>query len=180
MRNTIGACAVVLASGAAAIAGGNLVVNGSFETGDFTGWTLNDVNATTSVTAGGFAGGQAAFFGSFDSEWDSLGQQVSTAPGAEYTLRFLVLNLGVGDDGLAVSLNGAEVYRSEPFFYQIEQWHTVEIGFLAQSMLTSFEISAGDNLSAIGLDVVELYRIPAPGAAALLGLAGLAASRRRR
>ncbi len=179
MRHMICGCVAALSLGAGAGAM-NLVVNGGFETGDFTGWTVNAASGTTTVGAVTFPGQYAAFFGTFDAGWDSLEQSVTTTAGVEYTLRFYVLNYGVGDDGIAISLNGNEVYRAEPLFTPLEQWHQIEIGFLAQGAVTTFAISGGDNIASIGLDEVELYAVPAPGGVALGAMGMLLAARRRR
>jgi PEP-CTERM motif len=97
------ALAVIVVLGAPkAFAGPNLVANGSFETGDFTGWTTGGNFEATSVTFGGFYD----YSGAEDGTWyavlgpvgsdGTLSQTFTTTAGAHYTFSFWLA--GVGDD----------------------------------------------------------------------------------
>src|SRR5262245_17746447 len=69
----------------------NLIVNGDFETGDFTGWTT-----TPAATGSDFGVGLVppahdtlgAFFSADSSDFDSISQSFVTTPGASYHLTF--------------------------------------------------------------------------------------------
>ncbi len=77
-------------------ASANLIVNGGFETGDFTGWTQADNTALTGVSAGAAYSGN---FGAYMAPPDSTGtlyQEFATVAGAFYDLTFYLRNSGGG------------------------------------------------------------------------------------
>jgi hypothetical protein len=67
-------------------------VNGGFETGDFTGWTLANNTDINGVDMGDpHSGNYAAFFGQITADGlVSLSQSVVTTPGTSYTFSFWV------------------------------------------------------------------------------------------
>jgi PEP-CTERM motif len=97
---------IVLLVGAPTVfASPNLLTNGSFETGDFTGWTTGGNFEFTQVVTGPFY----VYSGAQDGDWyatlgptladggdGTLSQTFTTTPGAQYTFSFW-LN-AVGDD----------------------------------------------------------------------------------
>ena len=76
----------------------NLVVNGCFSTGDFTGWTLSGDTDTTSVVPGGVAGCNfQAQLGPHDLPDQTPGtmtQTIPTTPNGTYSFSFYLLNIG--------------------------------------------------------------------------------------
>jgi hypothetical protein len=77
----------------------NLVTNGSFETGDFTGWDqFGDTSftfVTTELAAGGPTDGDwHAAFGPLDPSGGFIVQTIATIPGKRYTFSFDLANLG--------------------------------------------------------------------------------------
>ncbi|CAN0512623.1 unnamed protein product, partial [Phaeothamnion confervicola] len=93
----------------------DLITNGGFETGDFTGWTANAVSFpmyvdTTTVHSGSFA----AQIAGFDFGPDTLTQSISTANGQAYVLSFWRFQFAGEPTGLDVTWNGNSVF-SESF-----------------------------------------------------------------
>jgi parallel beta-helix repeat protein len=91
----------------------NLVANGNFATGDFTGWTLGGNYQSTAsgaaqvlVAADGTAGSiYSAALGSMGAN-GTLSQTVATTPGQTYTLTFALQNETSGTNDFAVEWNG--------------------------------------------------------------------------
>ena len=66
----------------------NIVNNGSFETGDFTGWTQTGNTGFAGVTSGGAPNGTFfAFFGPIGADGGIL-QTLSTVAGNKYVISF--------------------------------------------------------------------------------------------
>src|SRR5215813_11573939 len=77
----------------------NLITNGDFETGNFTGWTVTLAPSGSNLSVGFGPGPDTtlgAFFGATGAAFDSISQTFATTPGAFYTLTFFyqVTNLG--------------------------------------------------------------------------------------
>jgi len=94
----------------------NSVLNGSFETGDLTSWTLSGNTGFSGVDHGttGFAPGPqngsfAAFFGPVGS-LGFLSQNVATVSGASYDLTFRLANDGLTPNEFRVSWNGDVIF----------------------------------------------------------------------
>src|SRR5262249_37315761 len=82
---------LLLVATAGSTSADNLIVNGDFETGDFTGWTTtpaatgSNFGVTTLPPAHDTLG---AFFGATAADVDSISQTFATTPGAFYIVTF--------------------------------------------------------------------------------------------
>ncbi len=96
------AAAVLLAHPVSA----NLITNGGFETGDFTGWAHVGGNVDgTNPYSGNFA---AIFF----PPGGDLQQSVATTPGASYTLNFFLAHTGTPLFNFSPSAGAAKPFLS--------------------------------------------------------------------
>jgi hypothetical protein len=88
----------------------NIVTNGGFETGDFTGWTLSGNTGGAGLTGGSgnigvnmssaHSGTYGAFFGPVGS-LAYLSQNLTTVAGMTYELSFSLLNEGSGGESIS-------------------------------------------------------------------------------
>jgi hypothetical protein len=86
----------------------NLITNGGFETGNFTGWTA-DFNGIVLGTSGGVAPHSGNFQAAF-SNISSLTQSVATTPGASYTINFFLALASVRPNSFSVSWGGVPIF----------------------------------------------------------------------
>src|SRR5262245_15667375 len=85
----------------------NIVVNGGFETGDFTAWMLSGTIVDTFVgTDQPHSGSSAATVGAYPTDV-FLTQILPTVAGASYTLSYWLQNEGGTPNDFSVSWNGA-------------------------------------------------------------------------
>src|SRR5271165_176730 len=93
-------------------AGPNLIVNGGFETGDFTGWTAVAVSYPIYVTTSPvYAGTYSAQIAGYDYGPDTLTQVVADTAGQTYDLSFYLYFAPAGPTQLTyVQWNGATVF----------------------------------------------------------------------
>ena len=162
----------------------DLVVNGNFETGDFTGWTtsaLDPIYDGVDVLAPQ-AGTYAAFFG--NSGVSTINQTLATQAGRTYKVSFWLMNeadaLDVADpNSFAFSWGGTTVFaltNAPAFAYQ-------EYNFLLDATGASTDLSFAFHqpVAFWDFDSVDV-QIPEPGGLALASLGGALAllmSRRR-
>jgi hypothetical protein len=91
---TVGCLSAALAL-PAALRADNLVVNGNFSTGDFTGWTVAPETdpGFPLATYGGFVGFQSTYGVLGDiTTYDGISQILNSTAGTQYTLSFLMWN----------------------------------------------------------------------------------------
>lgn len=157
-------------------ANASLVTNGSFATGDFSGWTRTGATDHAGVSATG--GAPFAYFGQV-SGVGGISQAVSTVEGQRYTFSFLLANLKPRNNTLEVFWNGrsvlglfdANAFEPTPFSFQVmATGPATELSFLFRHGPSYFHLTDVAVVAAFA----PLAAIPEPGHQAML-LAGLAA-----
>jgi hypothetical protein len=114
------ASALIAAARIDAATGPELVVNGGFETGDFTGWTVTPASMgsdfgvdNTAPHTGSF---EASFGGTAIGFFDSISQTIPTVPGALYRVSFWLQNDGTGVQEFLAEFNGNTLDDFSPHF----------------------------------------------------------------
>jgi hypothetical protein len=186
----------------------NLVENGGFETGNFSGWTATTAigacqsvgtdassactGAQADLDPGPHSGSYAAYLGQpYPSNPGLLSQAISTVPGQAYTLDFWLANLSDNQistpNGFQVSWNGTTVvsFQDSPAFGYTQ--FTIP-GLTATDttttlMFSEYQVPAGFVLDDVSV-TASVTQVPEPGVAVLLGIglagvAGLRISRNR-
>jgi hypothetical protein len=177
------ALALVVLAAAGGGARADLIVIGGFETGDFTGWTKNEVSFPQYiVTSPVHSGNYAAQIAGFDYGPDTLTQAVTDTAGQSYTLSFWRLQTPDNPIGLTVTWNGNVVFSETDTGPQPYQNFTASVVGTGNDLLV---FTSYNNPGFTYLDDVSLST-PAPipgtgmGALTLIAFAGLAAYRKSR
>lgn len=181
----LGALVLSLALPHAALASPNLVQNGGFETGDFTGWSLSGDTGSAFVSNNDPHSGQ--FAANFDpvNDFVYLSQDLHTTPGVDYNLIAWTGWIDIPPDIWQVYWNGQLVLDQENFTSY--PWTETSINNLlatsGQTELT-FAFLMTDSQSLWSLDDVSVtpQTTPEPGSILLLGsgILGIAGILRRK
>jgi hypothetical protein len=170
-RIVILAIGVLLIAAVQPTSAANLIVNGDFETGDFTGWTVTHAPSGSNIFVdhGPFPDTTlGAFFGAAGPAFDSISQTFATTPGAFYTLTFFyqVTNLGMpipAHNGFDVLWNGVSIGGGLfPQFDVNPGWITPTFHLQATSALTTLQFNGRNAPSFDFLDDVSVTAAPCP------------------
>lgn len=164
----------------AAHAGPNLVENGGFETGNFSGWTVSDTSLTLAGTKDPHSGLYEADLG--NRSLSTLEQTIPTVAGDSYTVELWIGRLGLlaGGDAFSVAVSFAGttfVNLSASTLPLNSPYAEYSATIAATSSSSPFVITYVDQPSYILIDDVSVTSqasaVPEPGEGALL-LSGLA------
>jgi hypothetical protein len=177
----------ILAAGllASTVAHANLITNGGFETGDFSGWTTSIDPVFDGVdTAAPQAGTFAAFFGNPDGT-STISQTLATASGTTYSVSFWLMaepdvTGAAAPNSFSFDWNGnprAVLLNTAPFGYTEFQFFIT-----ASSASTTLDFSFSNTPAFWDFDSVDVSAVvPEPTSLALVlgALGGLLTVKRR-
>ncbi|HRJ26963.1 MAG TPA: PEP-CTERM sorting domain-containing protein [Fimbriimonadaceae bacterium] len=172
---------VALCLSGAASSHANLLLNGGFETGDFSNWTVSGPTLPT-VVSDPHTGSFSANFAGSSPSLNSISQSFFANSGWTYDVSLWVKNNGIGDDRLMIQIGGDTPYDSFPIDTPLESWSLVSFLWTSDSTGPDGFFIRGFDPNTFQVDDVRIVAqpVPEPATMAALGLGALALVRRRR
>lgn len=151
-------------SASALNASDNLVTNGGFETGDFTGFTQSENLGSTSVeTACGefspYSGGYCASLGPVGS-LGILSQNLATVPGTTYSLTYFLASNGDTPNEFQTTVNGNQLFDQTDIPSQPYTQYSFD--FTATSASTPLQFGFRNDPDYLALDNIAVSPVPEP------------------
>lgn len=183
-RNNVGALAIAMAVLFGHSANANIITNGGFETGDFTGWTQTGNTSFNGVQCPGpssvvAAGNCSAFFGPVGTT-GGISQSLSTVAGQNYLINFALESDGGTPNSFSAFFGGTQLISltdipAGPYDF---------MSFVAQatSGTTTLSFDFRDDPGFLNFDAVSVDAVPEPVTLTIfgVGLVGAIAMRRRK
>lgn len=173
--------ALAIAAGAmfAGAARADLVTNGNFETGDFSGWTqfgstaLNGVACLGSASPTVAAGNCSAFFGPVAAT-GGISQTLATVAGASYDITFFFLPDGGSPSSFEFNWAGGASRLTLNSPAEASGYTRYDLRLVAPASSTAISFAFRDDPGTLFLDAVSINAAPVPEPTPLaLALAGL-------
>jgi len=153
-----------------------LVLNGGFEAGDFTGWTLSGSDTNDIFVDDGSQSGINPHSGNYLAALGPVGsvsylsQTLATTPGAVYSLSFWLDSPdGLTNNEFLVSWGGETLF-DQTNLSEIPGWTNLQFTVVATGSSTALQFGSRDDNSYLGLDDISV--VPAPLGFASVRLSG--------
>jgi len=184
LSTTLASGFVALACTTGALAAPELVSNGGFETGDFSGWTTTDAASGSMYgvdTAGPHAGSYSAFFGGSGPASDTISQTIATSPGGSYLVSFSFdKGAGTQEGSFSAALGGVQFFSAPAGAFAFAPVSVLVTATAADSVLSFSGFNASDFYTLDGVSVVAAVPEPATFAMFSAGLLAIGVWSRRK